>query len=250
MMVKRIKRIKRIKLSLLPGTGVFILLGIVSGMLSACAYDGGGDQPVIRKFTWFSYIAADDIRARCRTSVGERYRLVYNGVYNEQVRSYDISPAEKGRYQIKINVTGEAQISSFGLDKNSPDLFTPWRPHVSSTNISESDLGLLKKTLNNADFFDSSPPSENLPSIGFYWAVSACVDGKFYQNAFLWPDQKFKAAQFGKLLSAWDFTNIPVNPPRETSNFGIYGTNDPDDFRNHFNLRFGSNGLFGHTTIN
>jgi hypothetical protein len=229
---------------------ISLLLGMVLVVLAACSYKGGENQPVIRKFTWFSYIAGEDIARQCTGSRGERYRLVYNGVYNEQVRSYDITPAERGRYQIKINVTEEADIRSFSLDLNNPDLFHPWRPKVSTTNISASNLGVLKKTLKNAGFFDSPPPSENLPSIGFYWVISACIDGKFSQNAFLWPDNKFKQAQFGKLLSAWDFTDIPVNLPRKTSNFGVYGTNDTTEYRNHFNLRFGSNGFLRHTTVN
>lgn len=219
-------------------------------MLSACAYEGGGDQPVIRKFTWFSFIAGDDIAHQCGRVPGERYRFVYNGVYNEQVRSYDIKPAEQGRYQIKINVTEEADITSFSLNLGNPDIFQPWRPKVSATNVSASDVAILRKTLKNAGFFDSPPPDQNLPSIGFYWVVSACRDGKFHQNAYLWPDKKFTQAQFGKLLSAWDFTDIPINPPRETSNFSIYGTNDTDEYRNHFDLRVGSNGLLRHTTIN
>ncbi len=232
-----------------------LLIGLILVALSACTYEGGGDQPVIRKFTWFSFVAGDDIAQQCHSlqggkPKGERYRLVYNGVYNEQVRSYDITPAEKGRYQIKIHVMEEASLTSVTLDQTNPDLFKPWRPKVSVTNLSASDIRILKKTLTNAGFFDSPPPSENLPSIGFYWVVSACIDGKFSQNAYLWPDKNFTQGQFEKLLSAWDFTDIPINPPRKTSNFSVYSTNDAEDFRNHFNLRFGRNGLLRHTTIN
>ena len=62
----------------------------------------GEDQPVIRKFTWFSYIGADDIREKCKYSSNPQYRFVYNGVYNEQVRTYDIYQVEKDRYEIKL----------------------------------------------------------------------------------------------------------------------------------------------------
>ena len=115
--------------------------------------------------------------------------------------------------------------------------------------LGEAGPETLRKSLKDVDFFDSSPPREDLPSIGFYWVVSACVKGKFTQNAFLWPHKKFKAAQFGKLLSAWDFTDIPVNPPRETSHLSVYGTNDSEEFINDFNLKFGSNGLIRHTVL-
>jgi hypothetical protein len=224
-------------------------MGLVVIILSACSYQGGGDQPVIRKFTWFSYIEADDIRAKCKSSSNSQYRFVYNGVYNEQVRTYDIYQVEKGRYEIKINVTEEADVSSITLNLEDPDLFQPWNPRSSITNVSVKQINLLERTLKNVGFFVSSPPSGNLTSIDFYWVVSACTDQKFRQNAYIWPEEKFKNAAFPKLLSIWDFTDIPINPPRDTSNFSIYGTTETKNFRNHFNLKFGSDGLLGNNLI-
>jgi len=229
--------------------GRFVSITAAMLILSACAYKGGGDHPVIRKFTWISYIAGDDIRQSCSKTSGERYRFVYNAVYNEQVRSYDITPADGGRYQVKIHVTSEADLTWLNLERSNPDFFKPWRPKVSSTNIASKDVAILKRTLQNARFFDSRPPSENIPSISFYWVISACIDGKFSQNAYVWPSENFKKAQFGKLLSAWDFTDIPVNPPRKTSNFSIYGTNDETQYNNLFNLQFGSDGIIRHYVL-
>tara|TARA_B100000315_G_scaffold260173_1_gene319706 strand:- start:10502 stop:11230 length:729 start_codon:yes stop_codon:yes gene_type:complete len=233
----------------LSGGRFVAILGAMLIILSACAYKGGGDHPVIRKFTWFSYIAGDDIRQGCAKTSSERYRFVYNAVYNEQVRTYDISPAGEGRYQVKIRVTSEADLTWLNLELSNPDLLKPWRPKISVTNIAASDVEILKRTLRNAQFFDSRPPAENISSISFYWVISACVDGKFSQNAYIWPTENFKKAQFGKLLSAWDFTDIPVNPPRKTTNFSIYGTNDEKVYTNLFDLQFGSDGLIRHYVL-
>ncbi|MBT7954046.1 MAG: hypothetical protein HN731_02560 [Rhodospirillaceae bacterium] len=218
-------------------------------VLSACAYKGGSDHPVIRKFTWFSYIAGDDIRQACTAKSGERFRFVYNAVYNEQVRTYDITPADEGRYQVRIRVTNEADLTWLNLERDNPDFFKPWRPKISTTNIAAADVAILRRTLQNARFFDSRPPAENISSISFYWVISACIGGKFSQNAYVWPSESFKKAQFGKLLSAWDFTDIPVNPPRKTTNFSIYGTNDETQYNNLFNLQFGSDGLIRHYVL-
>jgi hypothetical protein len=218
-------------------------------VLSACAYKGGSDHPVIRKFTWFSYIAGDDIRQACTAKSGERFRFVYNAVYNEQVRTYDITPADEGRYQVRIRVTSEADLTWLNLERDNPDFFKPWRPKISTTNIAAADVAILRRTLQNARFFDSRPPAENISSISFYWVISACIGGKFSQNAYVWPSESFKKAQFGKLLSAWDFTDIPVNPPRKTTNFSIYGTNDETQYNNLFNLQFGSDGLIRHYVL-
>ena len=219
------------------------LLGCFVMTLSSCSYEGGNEQPVIRKFTWFSYIAAEDIKAKCIRGSKAQYRFVYNGVYNEQVRTYDITQVESDRYNIKISVTEEADISSYPLDINNPDFFEPWKPKISVTNVSAKDIGVLRQTLKDAGYFDSLPPSGKLSSINFYWVISTCIDGKFHQNAYYWPDKKFKTAEFPNLLRIWDFTEIPINPPRSTSKLSIYGTTETKHFRNHFNLDFGRNGF-------
>ena len=226
---------------------MMISLAIV--VLSSCSYQGGNEHPVIKKFTWFSYVASEDIRKKCNYTKSSQYRFVYNGVYNEQVRTYDISDVGEGRYKIKINVTEEADVSSIAFHPDNIDLFRPWRPKTSVTHVSAKEIDVLTKTLTDIGFFVSLPPSINLPSISFYWVVSSCIDGKFQQNAYLWPEENFKKAEFPKLLSVWDFTDIPINPPRETADFSIYGTTETESFRNHFNLKFGSSGLLGHNLL-
>lgn len=225
------------------------LMALIVIILSACSYKGGVEHPVIRKFAWFSYIEADDIRAKCSKSLHSQFRFVYNGVYNEQVRTYDIYKVEKDRYEIKINVTEEVDVSSISFDPEDPILFQSWRPKKSVTNVAVKEIYILERTLRNMDFFDSPPPVVNIRSIDFYWVVSACVDQKFSQNAYIWPKENFKNAVFPKLLSIWDFTDIPINPPRETSNFSIYGTTETKDFKNDFNLKFGRDGLLGHNRL-
>ena len=229
---------------------VRMIMALVVIILSSCSYQGGSEQPVVRKFSWFSYVAAEDIRKKCNSANNSQYRFVYNGIYNEQVRTYDVSQVGEGRYRIQINVTEEADISSNEFDLDDIDLFRPWRPKTSVTHVSTKEINMLNKALTDLGFFDSPLPSINLSSISFYWVVSSCIDGEFQQNAYLWPEEEFKKAAFPKLLSMWDYTDIPINPPRETSDFSIYGTAETISFRNHFNLKFGGNGLLGHNLLN
>ena len=226
----------------------FINLFVILLLLS-CSYDGGVEHPVIRKFSWFSYIAAEDIQKRCDRSFGSEYRFVYNGVYDEQVRTYDIFPASNDRYDIKTNVTGEAEFSSISLDLEHPDLFKPWRPKSSVTNVSAKDIAILEKTLKNIGFFTSRPPLRALSSSEFYWVVSACIDGKFNQNAYFWPDERFTKAQFPKLLNMWDFTDVPINQPRQSSNLNDSGAADNDNHKSHFNLNFNRYGLLSYQLL-
>ena len=95
-----------------------VMLLILSAIIAACTYQGdsvtgfGSDHPVVRKFTWFSYVGGEDIRAACRLGTRDRYRFVYNAVYEEQVRSYDLMAApESGGYELKVMVSGEADLS-------------------------------------------------------------------------------------------------------------------------------------------
>ncbi len=226
------------------------LLVAVMGFLSACAYTGADEgfyKPVTRKLTWFSYVAGDDIRQQCAAFVQDQYRLVYNGVYDEQIRAYHfVGSGESGRYNLRIQVTEEADLSSLDTELASPDLLQPWRPRESSTNLPQRDFELFVRALKSSKFFDSVPPMEKLPSIGFYWVVSGCTANKFHINAYLWPSKRYRNIVFPKLLSTWDFTGIPINPPRETSNFSIYGTNNEEEFRNHFTLEFSRDGLLKH----
>ena len=57
---------------------------------SAQRPDAKVEQPIVRTFNWFSYVGADDIRSSCEPDGRSRLRLIYNGVWEEQVRAYEI----------------------------------------------------------------------------------------------------------------------------------------------------------------
>src|SRR5687767_2994137 len=59
--------------------------------LAGCAPAGVAEDPVSRLFQWPQIMAGEDIRRDCTAGGGERWRVVYNGVYTEQVRVYDIA---------------------------------------------------------------------------------------------------------------------------------------------------------------
>ena len=174
----------------------FAIFASLLCLLTACAYDNPTllpDNPGVRKFTWFSYLAGDDIRAGCVPGSKSRYRFVYNAIYTEQVRSYDLLPSsEAGRYAVKVQVTDRANLSNISLTFSTLDLFQPWRPTVSVLNISDNELKSLNSALKNSHYFSSDPPDINLDSIDFYWTVAACIDGAYRFNAYRWPSQRFE----------------------------------------------------------
>ncbi len=224
----------------------FAFLAALLGALGACAYQNSTlepDHPIARKFTWFSYLAGDDIRSGCISGSKPHYRFVYNAIYTEQVRAYDLIPAaEAGRYHVKTQVTDQANLANISTDFSTLDLIQPWRPKISVLNIAERELSLLNKALQKSNYFSSQPPDKNLFSIDFYWTVAACISGVFRFNAYLWPSKEFNDLRFVKLLKRWDFTDIPFNPPRSATAFDVYGTNNEDEYVNYFSVKFDSDG--------
>ena len=186
----------------------------------------------------------------CRNPNRNQYRFVYNGNYNEQVRTYDITTKHVNKYKIKITVSEDVDLSNITFSLANPDVYKPWRPRTSITHVSAREIELLERTLVDVGFFDKPPPSSNLSSFDFYWLVSACIKGKFFQNAYVWPSNSFKHAQFPKLLAMWDFTRIPLNRPTAKSDEGIYRGHKAFKHRNHFHLKFGRNGLLKKYILN
>jgi hypothetical protein len=210
--------------------------------LAACSSTGQGlqDNPVTRKFTWFSYVKGDDVRERCVAGAPDAYRFVYNGVYVEQVRSYDIAPSPRpGHMRMTARVTEKANLASMEIGEPG-DLLGPWQPKTAVTDLPQAEVERLKRALLADGFMSKPAPARAVTSIEFYWAVSACIDGQFRLNAYVWPSADFEQASFPKLLFAWDMTEVRVNLPRKTDEFSVYGRSMPEhsEFANFFRLRF------------
>ncbi len=206
-------------------------------LLAACSYKNTIDQsPLARKLSWFSYLASDDIRDKCGKTVVTQFRFVYNAMYLEQVRTYDLGPLNRNLSRIKINIMQKAELSLVEMDANKIDFFKPWRPIKTNTDIRTKDVELLIKSLESIDFFSQNERTTRLASKDFYWLVTACVNGVFSQKAYPWPKYKFEDLGFISLLKLWDFSNIRYNRPRKTDLFEIYGTKDEKEYLNNFNL--------------
>ncbi len=215
----------------------------MAAILAGCAAVGpdNQDNPVARKLTWFSYIKGEDIGARCVPGAPDAYRFVYNAVYVEQVRTYDIEASPvPGHVRMTARVTNKADLTTVLIDPAQPDVMSPWRANKAQTDLPIGEVTRLKRAVLGDGLASKPAPRRSVSSIEFYWAVSACIDGKFHLNAWIWPDGEFEQAAFPKLLFAWDMTGIAVNAPRKTDEFTVYGSSMESDhkFANYFKLRF------------
>lgn len=180
--------------------------------LSACAYRGGdiGD-PVVRKFTWFSYVAASDLREACVPGGAERYRFVYNGRYLEQVRTYDLTVQPDGSGLLDVQVAGVADM----LEIRDLDLLGPARGTVGQARLAPAEMERFRQDLAASGFDGPAPAGRRLHSESFYWLAAGCRGGAFRYNAWQWPSPRFDALRFPERLFVHDPTGVPVNPPRQ-----------------------------------
>jgi hypothetical protein len=204
-----------------------VLATILLASLAACSLD----NPFGRSFGWFSYLDAGDIRGTCAGSTGERYRLIYNAVWGEQVRSYDLVAGPQGA-TLAERVFFPENLSEINLR----DPFELYRGQTGNAAVSPADMASFREALRQSDFDGRTPRGLILPSSGFYWVVAACRDGVFHYNAYLYPSPRFAAITFDRWLFAHDTSGAPVVPP------GQVGDNGPHTY---FEMMVGDNGLVG-----
>src|SRR5581483_11340747 len=90
--------------------------------LAGCAYHGNSetnlDNPAVQKFAWFSYLDGHDIRQSCATlgpKAPAQYRLVYNGQYDQQLRTYEIDVAPSGGATLLARAKGPTNLSNWWI---------------------------------------------------------------------------------------------------------------------------------------
>ena len=214
---------------------------VAATLIAGCAYSGEVGEPFGRKFQWFSYLAGDDIKARCTAGSPAQYRLVYNANWHEQVRVYDVrrSVIVGGGARLWSQVFGgDAPITNFTI--NDPQ--APWRGEGGQTSLSEEQSLNLIRAIEASGFGQPAPVGLRLDSWDFYWVVTACAGGQFHMNAWKAPSDRFEALTFPRLLFEADGTKTRVNPPRRID--AAVARAEADRLKYYyFQLQVGQNGF-------
>jgi hypothetical protein len=227
------------------GLAVALLVGFC---VAGCTYQGGVENPISRKFTWFSYLAGDDIKSNCRPGEPARYRLVYNAIWDEQVRAYDLRRSATGSGAVLFSHVFGGGGSVASVDLRDPT--APWRGETADKRLDERAYVELVRAIEASGFGAAAPVGLRLPSWAFYWVASACADGRFHFNAWRHPSERFSGIEFSRHLFDHDATGVPVNPPRpiDAAQAGMKpGRPDPTDTTD-FELTVGRDGLAGRLT--
>ncbi len=188
---------------------------LMAYVLGGCAYHGPArtdiDNPAVRKVAWFSYLDGNDIRQSCAPGTLDRFRLVYNGQYEKQIRSYEItqaSPNPGGAYFI-ARAMGATNLAEVRLN----DLLAPWNWQRSEMQLSGPDLDQFRELLLQSGWGQGAPQGKILHSRDFYWVASGCRNGQFHFDAWVDAQGDFKEIKFQDFLLARDKTGVAFRKP-------------------------------------
>lgn len=192
-------------------------LGIVLA-LTACADTSQVHNPVTGRLSYFQYLAGQDIKAACSADAPARYRFIYNAIFDEQVRSYDLTQTADGA-TLNVNVSNsEIRLLEFPLS-------WPIRPEavkrVTEATLDRAAYLALIRQVEADGFGAPAPEGLRLQSYDFYWAVSACAGGKFHFNTWVNQTPGFDALRFPQILYGHDATTIPPAKPFANT-YGAY----------------------------
>lgn len=194
-----------------------VKLTLMAGLLGGCAYHGPArsdiDNPAVRKVAWFSYLDGNDIRESCVAGSPDRFRLVYNGQYEKQIRSYEITAdgtsGSNGSAYFIARAMGQTNLADVQLN----DLLAPWRWQRSETKLSSSEFGEFRDLLTQSGWGQGAPQGKILHSRDFYWVAAGCRDGQFHFDAWVHAQSDFSEVKFQDFLLARDKTGLALRKP-------------------------------------
>jgi len=212
-------------------------------LLAGCTYRGDIDNPAVREASWFSYLDGTDIRTACVKGAPDSYRLVYNGRYEEQLRSYEITADGAGGAYLVARAKGRMNAFDVSLD----DVLAPWRWKRSQTRLSPAEFRQFAALLEQSGQFAGAPVGLRLFSGDFYWVGSACRNGAFHYHAWAFSNDGFAQLRFADFLFKHDQTELAVNPPRKIPAGEFLGPQgrQEDQTQIRFWLQVRDNGLGG-----
>jgi len=219
------------------GRRISAVMAAVMAGLAACSYRGGdiGDA-MTRKFRWYSYLQGDDIRTWCPLGSGDRFRVVYNAIYGEQVRMYDLDAA---RRFLVVHVTQPNDAAVFTLD----DPLAPGRAQESRAQLRPAEYDRMIEAFAASGMFAPPPVGLRLPSRSYFWTAAWCRNGTFGFTAWRYPSPSFDAIGFDRLLFALDFTEVPVAQPAPVPFDPLRADEQRKGLTGEFTLEIGPQGL-------
>ena len=194
-------------------TATVVLGACLAAIVAGCSFEAGDrDNPILRSFAWFSYLNGDDIRSYCKGGGPDRYRIVYNGNWDEQVRTYDLTADSAGGAELVVQVSGDLDVSTIKL----ADPLGPWRGKIVRRHLSRGEFRAIRDALHGSGFDTPPPAGIRLQSWSYFWLAAGCESGRFAFNGWAYPSARFKAVTLQVPLMAVDGSGVAFAPARDT----------------------------------
>lgn len=181
--------------------------------------DRNVEKPIVRSFHWFDFVAANDIRAACVPGGRNHLRLIYNALWEEQVRAYEIFLQPDGTAGMNIGVLeGQGNVTTGitnMLISTPSDIFAPWSMKGGQRILTVDETREFVGLLEQSRAFGPPPDGMRLPDNDFWWTIASCRNGVWGFQAYHYPTDGFANVKFSAKLFSWDKVPIPVNPPRK-----------------------------------
>ncbi|MGH6720366.1 MAG: hypothetical protein ACREER_13720 [Alphaproteobacteria bacterium] len=181
---------------------------IAAWLVAGCAATGAPDSTFEQKFTWYRYLAGDDVRAACAADGPIRFRFVYNAVFTEEVRALDLDAAPGGGGWLESRRYQGSRV----LDVASAGpLNVPQRGAVF---LNADKVAELLDAITASGFAGAAETGLILRSDSHYAVASGCRGGEFKLHGYAW--NTLGGLGYAALLERLDPIGIPWPKPVDT----------------------------------
>ncbi len=167
--------------------------------LAGCPAQGPADDTFNLRFRWLSYVQGDDILAQCTPGAPARIRLVYNAIFTEEVRTFDLTAVDQGATSMATRLWRGSSAITLREGKLSSALDPA---DVGEAYIGPEETRAIVNALDASGFYEPPPNGLLLRSDDFFWVGMACIDGEFMVQAY--PKDQFGRIRFADLLAQLD----------------------------------------------
>jgi hypothetical protein len=176
--------------------------------------DRNVDTPVVRSFTWFGFVGGDDIRAGCQPGGRSRVRAVYNALWEEQVRSYELFLQPDGTAGLDMGVLADqGTVATMTITQG--EVTNPWRMRKGQRLLGVAETRELMGLYQASAAFGPPHDGLRLPDNDFWWTVASCLNGAWGFQAYHFPTDGFANVKFAEKLFSLDNVGVAVNRPRK-----------------------------------
>ncbi|MCW5733613.1 MAG: hypothetical protein KIS73_05780 [Enhydrobacter sp.] len=144
-------------------------------------------------------------------------RLIYNALWEEQVRAYEIFLQPDGTAGLTVGVLADQApatiVSSITIGEIG-DITHPWRMRRGQRLLTVPETADLMGLLQASNAFGPPRDGLRLPDNDFWWTVASCRDGVWGFQAYHYPTDRFANVAFAEKLFSFDNVPVAINRPR------------------------------------